>query len=107
MARRRGIKVRLGDVVEIPIDGSRVGFGQVIAQRFRSFLVVIFETAHARGVQPNPQDIVLDEPAFVAETLDAKSATATGSSSGMSSLITRAYPFPSTKSRLGASTIGK
>jgi hypothetical protein len=35
-------------------------------------LVVIFKTAYARGVRPNPEDIVLDEPAFVAETSDAK-----------------------------------
>ena len=59
-------------MVRIPIDDGRVGFGQIAAQRFSTYLVVIFKTAYARGVAPNPQDIVLDEPAFIAETLDAK-----------------------------------
>jgi len=72
VAKSRDAKTRVGDVFEIPIDDSRVGFGQIIARRMSSYLMVVFKTAHPRGVRPPVQDIVGDEPAFLAETLDAK-----------------------------------
>jgi hypothetical protein len=71
-AKKRGIETHVGGVVQIPIDENRVGFGQVVAKRLSTYLVIVFKTAYARSVLPELQEIVLDSPAFVAETLDAK-----------------------------------
>src|SRR6266571_3133146 len=69
---RRGIKPRIGDVFEIPIDESRVAYGQIVAERMKSHLMVVFRTACERGANPDLATIVNDDIVFMAESFDAK-----------------------------------
>jgi len=70
--RRKGYKVHIGDVFQIPIDDARVGYGQVIAQHLSSYLVAIFKAARSADQAANVPSIVSDDIAFFTETLDAK-----------------------------------
>jgi Immunity protein 26 len=69
---RRGIKPKIGDVFEIPIDDSRVACGQIVAERLTSYLMVVFRTAHERGADADLAEILNDDIAFMAESFDGK-----------------------------------
>ncbi len=72
VARAKGIRPKVGDVFEIPIDEARVGYGQIAAQRFESYLMVVFSTAYQRDQRPDTTLITSGDIAFVGESLDAK-----------------------------------
>ncbi|TMD83116.1 MAG: hypothetical protein E6I78_13190 [Chloroflexi bacterium] len=72
MAPVKGIRPKVGDVFEVPINESQVGYGQVAAQRLQSYLMAIFKTAYRRGQRPELSRITADDIAFLGESLDAK-----------------------------------
>ena len=72
MPQQNGVSPKLGDVFEVPINESQVGYGQVAGQRFTSYLLAIFKTAYRRGEHPELSRITADDIAFLAESLDAK-----------------------------------
>jgi Immunity protein 26 len=71
MARGRRKKPTVGDVFQIPINEGLVGHGQVIAQKLKSYLIVVFRTAYPHEGSPDVKGIVGDDIAFVGESLDA------------------------------------
>src|SRR5438552_18224086 len=72
MPQQNGVSPKLGDVFEVPINESQVGYGQVAGQRFQSYLMAIFKTAYRRGERPELSRIAADDIAFLGESLDAK-----------------------------------
>src|SRR5438094_7044256 len=72
MLHQNWVSPKLGDVFEVPINESQVGYGQVAGQRFTSYLLAIFKTAYRRGEHPELSRITADDIAFLAESLDAK-----------------------------------
>src|SRR5438874_13227127 len=72
MAPEKGIRPKVGDVFEVPINESQVGYGQVAAKRLQSYLMAIFKTAYRRGQRPELSRITADDIAFLGASLDAK-----------------------------------
>ena len=66
-------KARIGDVFQIPLDPGRVSHGQVVAVNSGPgpLYVVVFRRAWALDAKPDMTDIVADEIALVAPTMDA------------------------------------
>ena len=49
-----GIRVKLGDIFQIPLDATRFGYGQVVAQPEKKVLFIcVFAAVTERGKQPN------------------------------------------------------
>ncbi len=72
VTRAKGVRAKVGDVFEILIDDARVGYGQIAAQRFKSYLMVVFSRAYERGQRPDARLITEGDIAFVGESFDAK-----------------------------------
>lgn len=66
-------KARIGDVFQIPLHPGQVGHGQVVAVNSGPgpLYVVIFRRAWPLDAQPDIRNIVADEIALVAPTMDA------------------------------------
>jgi hypothetical protein len=70
MARRAPLKV--GDIIEIPIDEMHVGYGQIfdISQPGK-FYMGVFDATYPHGESPDTREVASNELLFVGETLDA------------------------------------
>jgi hypothetical protein len=66
-------KAKLGDVFQIPLDGARVGYGQVVAQPQKDVLFVcLFAAVSKTEEQPNLQTILRSEILLAGNTFDGK-----------------------------------
>jgi hypothetical protein len=64
--------LRAGDVVRIPIDENRVGFGQVLDDSDPSVVyLAIFGSAYPTGQEPEPHVVASDVIRFLGLTFDA------------------------------------
>ncbi len=72
MPRKSGTRARIGDVIQIPIDGDHVGYGQVVATRPSTLLVAVFRSPYPKTDQPPVDRILADDIALLTETFDAK-----------------------------------
>lgn len=67
------MKLKIGDVFTIPIDGKKNVYGQIVAiPNKNNFIIVIFKTASNDDDRPSIEEIVRSEPLFLGYTLDAK-----------------------------------
>ena len=67
-------RIRVGDVFSLPIDESRVGYGQVVSRWGDSgghYYFLIFGGAHEVSESPDIDQIVREPPALLALSLDA------------------------------------
>jgi hypothetical protein len=61
-----------GDVFLVPIDGSRVGLGQVVDVLPSELYVVVYSKAWPANAPPVARDVIGGEVLFASLTLDAK-----------------------------------
>jgi len=67
------IKAKVGDIFQMPIDDTRVGYGQVVVQPERKVLFVCAFAATTRpGEQPDLNVILRSEILLAGNTFDAK-----------------------------------
>jgi Immunity protein 26 len=67
------VKVTVGDVFQIPIDASRVGYGQVVLQPENNVLFIcVFAATTPPDETPDLQQIVRSEILLAGSTFDAK-----------------------------------
>jgi len=67
------VKVQVGDVFQIPIDNSRVGYGQVVARPEKNVLFIcVFAATTAADLIPDLAEIVRSEILLAGNTFDAK-----------------------------------
>ena len=66
-----GIKVKVGDVFLIPIKGEEWVGGQLLANRMKELYVAVYPKLVKKG-ETSVEDIIQQEPLFLALTLDAK-----------------------------------
>ncbi len=67
------VKAKVGDIFQIPLDSSRVGYGQVLAQPEKNVLFIcLFSTKTERGIQPDLLSIIRSEILLAGNTFDAK-----------------------------------
>jgi len=66
------LRLNVGDVFRLPIDASRVGYGQIVGRYGRSaYYLAIFEQPYEFGEEPRVADIVRGRIALLALSLDA------------------------------------
>jgi hypothetical protein len=67
------MKIKTGDIFTIPIDDTRIGFGQIInIPNKNNFIIVIYKLASDKDNIPRLEEIVKEEILFLGYTLDAK-----------------------------------
>jgi hypothetical protein len=73
VAKKRS-RFDVGDVFTVPLDEGRVGVGQAVAKYEweHYYYFAIFESAYPRSALPNPREIVANEVAFLALSMDTK-----------------------------------
>ena len=70
-----GLKLRAGDVFTVPIEGSRVGVGQIVASyRKDAFYFAIFDTTSEDAAAVDLEHATRQGVVFLALSLDAKLA---------------------------------
>ncbi len=62
---------RVGDVFTVPIDSTRLGIGQIVADWQGELYIVIFDAVYPAG-SVDPQSAISERPLFAALSLDAK-----------------------------------
>jgi Immunity protein 26 len=68
----RRMRLSVGDVFQLPLDLSRVGYGQIVGVYYRTaYYFAIFEQPHEYGEQPELAKIVRGRIALFALSLDA------------------------------------
>jgi len=66
------MRLTIGDVFQLPLDLSRVGYGQIVGRYERSaYYFAIFEQPHEHSEQPELAEIVRGRIALFALSLDA------------------------------------
>jgi hypothetical protein len=67
------VKVKVGDVFQIPIDSARVGYGQVIMQPEKNVLFIcVFAATRPPNAMPDLDEIVRSDILLAGNTFDAK-----------------------------------
>lgn len=67
------VKARVGDIFQIPIDDTRVGYGQVVMQPDKSSLFICIYSIRTRpGEQPDLDAVVQSEILLAGNTFDAR-----------------------------------
>lgn len=67
------VRAKVGDIFQIPIDDTRVGYGQVVVQPEKNVLFVCAFAATTRpGEQPDLEIILRSEILLAGNTFDAK-----------------------------------
>ncbi|GAA0564068.1 Imm26 family immunity protein [Rhizomicrobium electricum] len=64
-------RAQIGDVFTVPIDSTKLGIGQIIADWRGELYIVIFDAVRPSGTV-DPQSVVTETPLFAALSLDAK-----------------------------------
>ncbi len=64
-------KARVGDVFLLPIEGSRMGIGQVAGDRQGELYFVIYDVVHETA-EVEPASVLRETPLFAALSMDAK-----------------------------------
>ena len=68
-----GVKAKVGDIFQIPVDESRVGYGQIVADiRPNPLLLAVYEPLFPRRQAAPLQEIVRAPILFLANSLDSK-----------------------------------
>src|SRR4051794_27416313 len=72
MARKTKIEVNVGDVFQIPIDDTRIGYGQVVLKPEKPILFIcVFAATTAPGVPPDLDEITRSDILLAGSTFDA------------------------------------
>ncbi len=67
------VKAKVGDVFQIPIDDTRVGYGQVVVQPEKNVLFVcVFSATTRPDEHPDPEVVLRSEILLAGNTFDAK-----------------------------------
>jgi Immunity protein 26 len=69
---RQRMRLSIGDVFQLPLDSSRVGYGQIVGSYERSaYWFAIFERPYEFGERPDVADVVRGRIALLGLSLDA------------------------------------
>jgi len=101
---RRADSARLGDIFEIPIDDTRVGYGQVVAVRVatHAFCMVVFERIFEMEPPPSLEVVVGSDILLVANTFDSRIKNGSWTVVGRREPDLSRVPFPAYKLSVGA-----
>ena len=98
------LKLKVGDVFEIPINDNLVGYGQIV-RAGKVLYVVIFEEAYPRAERVDVQKVVAGKIFLVGHTLDGRLYHGMWKIIGNVPVNTTRIPFPCYKVGLGSEGI--
>ncbi|MFO0777623.1 MAG: Imm26 family immunity protein [Nitrospira sp.] len=95
------LKLKVGDIIEIPINDNLVGYGQIVCAG-KVLYVVIFEEAYPKAKRIDIQKVVAGKILLVGHTLDGRLYHGMWKVIGNVPIDTTRIPFPCYKLELGS-----
>lgn len=94
MKSNKKIRVKVGDVFQIPIDDSHISFGQVLVNNSGVLRIATFKKKYKLSDTPSIEQIVTEPILLLTDTMDAKIWSGDWKVYGNTNVISDSLPKP-------------